>query len=118
MAAGCGAPGPPRYDNAKSAACLRADNVRVTPPPRSDFVASTAINGAFRVHLPHNAVTVSFSTSEKTAGGLLNAYNTFHPKKISWWLPSVLYQTGNAVFLWNKQPGADERDTVDRCLKK
>lgn len=115
LAAACGKPSPKVYSAAHSRACFRAQHVRVGPPPASDFVATTALGGAFRVHLHRNFVTISFGDTVANAESLDHEYRTVRARNVG--IEDVLRTQGNAVMLWHEHPGDDDLSLVQGCLK-
>jgi hypothetical protein len=115
LAAACGPPGPKVYSSAHTRACLAKLGYKLTPPPTSDFVASTALGGAFHVKLAHNAVTVAFGDTIKNAESLDGVYRSVHAKNVG--IDDVLHDMGNAVMLWHAHPSDDDLGVVQGCLK-
>lgn len=115
LASACGKPSPKVYSSAKSRACFRAQHVRIGPPPASDFVASTALGGSFRVHLNRNFVTVSFGDTVDNASSLDHEYRTVHARNVG--IDDVLRTQGNAVMLWHAHPSDGDLALVQGCLK-
>jgi hypothetical protein len=115
LAAACGPPGPKVYSPAKTRACLTQGGHKLKPPPASDFVASTALGGAFRLKLAHNFVTVSFGDTIKNANALVAVYRSVHTKNVG--IDDVLRQMGSAVMLWHAHPSDGDLGIVEGCLK-
>jgi hypothetical protein len=115
LVAACGPPGPKVYNEAKSRACVVAAHAKVVSPPASDFVATTALGGSFRVKLPHNAVTVSFGDTVKNAASLDQVYRNVHSSNVG--IDDVLRTQGNAVMLWQSHPSDNDLALVQNCLK-
>lgn len=115
LAAACGPPGPKVYNEAKSRACIVGQHLRVGPPPASDFVATTALGGSYRVTLRHNAVTVSFGSSVSNGDSLAAVYHNVHASNVG--INDVLRQQGNAVMLWQSHPSDADLALVQDCLK-
>lgn len=115
LAAACGKPSPKVYSEVRSRACFRAQEVKVEPPPASDFVASTALGGAFRVRLHENFVTISFGDTLANAQSLDHVYRTVHAKNVG--IDDVLRMQGNAVMLWHAHPSDGDLAIVQGCLK-
>lgn len=115
LAAACGAPGPKTYDVAKSRACLIGQEVHVTAAPVTDFIASTALGGAFRARLRGNSVTVSFGSNPANGQSLDDAYRSAHAKNVG--IDDVLRLQGNAVMLWRQHPTDPQLALVTGCLK-
>lgn len=115
LAVACGPPGPKTYDEAKSRACLIGQQVRVGPAPASDFIASTALGGAFRASWRGNSVTVSFGSNPTNAQGLDDAYRNAHTLNVG--IDDVLRMQGNAVMLWHQHPTDAEIASITGCLK-
>jgi hypothetical protein len=112
VAAGCG--GTKTYDAGKTRACL-SEQEGVTVTDKVDFVASTALGGAFTVKLPGNQATLAFAEDRKEAGRIVRAYQRFRGKNIG--LTDVLRPQNNAVILWEKHPSDAALETIQDCLK-
>jgi hypothetical protein len=115
LATACGPPGPKVYSESKSRACMVATRAKVTRPPATDFVATTALGGSFRATLRHNAVTVSFGDTVANADDLDGVYRTVHAHNVG--IDDVLRQQGNAVMLWQQHPRDADLALVQGCLK-
>lgn len=115
LAAACGPPGPKTYSEAKVRACLVGEHLHVGPPPKSDFIASTALGGAFHVRFRDNSVTVSFGSNPKNASGLDAGYRSVRAKNVG--IDDVLRTQGNAVMLWHAHPSDGELGEIQNCLK-
>ena len=115
LLAACGPPGPKTYSEAKSRACFVAGDLKVTAPPTTDFVASTALGGSFRVQLHGNFVTVSFGKDSANAQNLDDVYRSVHAKNVG--IDDVLRMDGNAVMLWHAHPSDNQLGVVSGCLK-
>jgi hypothetical protein len=117
LAAACGPPGPKRYSEPKSRACMVTSHLHVVPLPATDFVANTALGGAFRVKLPHNAVTVSFGDTVDNGTQLADAYRNVAAKNVRAGIDDVLRTNGNAVMLWHAHPSDADLSLIQGCLK-
>ena len=115
LAAACGPPGPKTYNEAKSRTCIVGEHLHVGAPPASDFVASTALGGAFRVHFRDTAVTVAFGSNPANAQSLDQAYRNVHAHNVG--IDDVLRLQGNAVMLWQSHPSDGEVALITDCLK-
>jgi hypothetical protein len=115
LATACGRPGAKTYDATKSRACVAGKQLHVGSPPASDFIASTALGGAFRVKLGGNAVTVSFGSNPTNAQSLDDAYRNVHARNVG--IDDVLRMQGNAVMLWQRHPTDDQLAQITDCLK-
>jgi hypothetical protein len=115
LAAACGPPGPKTYNEAKSRACVVGEHLRVGPPPASDFIASTALGGAFRVTFRDNNVTVSFGSNPQNAAGLDAGYRAVRAKNVG--IDDVLRTQGSVVMLWHAHPSDGELGQIQDCLK-
>lgn len=112
----CGRPGLKTYSEVKSRACVVDAHLRVGHPPASDFIASTALGGAFRVTFKDkNAVTVSFGSDPKNAEGLDAGYRAVHGKNVG--IDDVLRTQGSAVMLWHMHPSDADLNQIQSCLK-
>ena len=109
--AGCG--GTKTYKEAKTRACL-AQQAGVHIGRKVDFVASTALGGAFAVRLSSNQVTISFGLDQPEADRLAGAYRQFRGKNIG--IEDVLRPERNAVLLWKAHPSDEDLSLVTRCL--
>ncbi|HEX5449810.1 MAG TPA: hypothetical protein VFW85_07105 [Gaiellaceae bacterium] len=110
----CGPPGPKTYNEAKSRACF-AGSHPVVAPPATDFVASTALGGSFRVRLDKNFVTISFGKDIANAQNLDDVYRSVRAKNVG--IDDVLRMDGNAVMLWHAHPSDAQLGIVSDCLK-
>ncbi len=111
-AAGCGSPS--SYDVDKSRACFaKQPGVRVSS--KVDFVASTALGGAFSVRLLGNEVTLAFTNDRAEEERIVHAYQKFRGKNIG--LLDVLRPVRNVVALWAKHPSDTALQTIHDCLK-
>jgi hypothetical protein len=109
---GCG--GTTTYQADKTRACL-AQQPGLKLRNKVDFVASTALGGAFNVKLPGNQVTLAFGEDRKEAERIVRAYQRFRGKNIG--LPDVLRPTHNVVALWEAHPSDTALQTIQDCLK-
>ena len=112
LAAGCG--GTKRYDAEKTRSCL-AEQQGIKIRNKVDFVASTALGGAFNVKLPGNQVTLAFAEDRDEAARIVRAYQRFRGKNIG--LTDVLRPKNNVVILWEAHPSAAAEQTIQECLK-
>jgi hypothetical protein len=112
LAAGCG--GTKKYDADKTRACL-ADKPGIAIRSKVDFVASTALGGAFNVKLPGNQVTLAFAEDRNEAERIVRAYQRFRGKNIG--LTDVLRPKNNVVILWVAHPSEAAEQTIQDCLK-
>ena len=115
LASACGPPGPKTYKESKVRDCVIAEHLRVGAAPASDFIASTALGGSFRVRLDGNAVTMSFGSDPKNADGLDAGYRSVHAKNVG--IDDVLREQGNAVMLWQSHPSDGQLALIQGCLK-
>lgn len=114
--AGCGgSKGPALYTKAASDSCFVQAPLNATLSPKVDFVASTASNGAVRVHLTDNDVTVLFAQDANEANNLAAAYRRFHAKNVG--INDILRVQNNAVMLWRLHPSDADRVPLENCLK-
>ncbi len=112
LAAGCG--GSKTYHADKTRECL-ADQPGIKVRNKVDFVASTALGGAFNVKLPGNQVTLSFAEDRSEAERIVRAYQRFRGKNIG--LTDVLRPRNNVVILWEAHPSPAAEETIQECLK-
>jgi hypothetical protein len=115
LAAGCGKPSPKVYSEVRTRACFHAKRLRITPPPAADFVATTALGGAFKLTLPHNFVTISFGDTVQNAESLDQVYRNVRGRNVG--INDVLRTQGNAVMLWHAHPADEDLSLVQGCLK-
>ena len=112
VVAGCG--GTKSYDAEKTRSCL-ADQPGVKLTNKVDFVASTALGGAFNAKLLGNQVTLAFAEDRKEAERIVRAYQRFRGKNIG--LTDVLRPSHNVVALWEAHPSDTALQTIEDCLK-
>jgi len=112
LPAGCG--GTKKYDAEKTRSCL-ADQQGIKVQNKVDFVASTALGGAFTAKLPGNQVTLAFAEDRDEAERIVRAYQRFRGKNIG--LTDVLRPKSNVVILWKAHPSAAAEQTIQECLK-
>jgi hypothetical protein len=111
LLAGCGES---TYSYRATRACL-AKRQRVRLSDQVDFVASTALGGAFRARFRRNEVTISFSPSPERANAIANAYRRFHGRNIG--IADVLQVRRNAVLLWALHASKQNLAAVQGCLQ-
>lgn len=112
VVAGCG--GTKSYDAEKTRSCL-ADQPGVKLSNKVDFVASTALGGAFNAKLLGNQVTLVFAEDRTEAERIVRAYQRFRGKNIG--LTDVLRPSHNVVALWEAHPSDVALQTIEDCLK-
>ena len=112
VVAGCG--GAKSYDAEKTRSCL-ADQPGVKLSNKVDFVASTALGGAFNAKLLENQVTLAFAQDREEAERIVRAYQRFRGKNIG--LTDVLRPSHNVVALWEAHPSDTALQTIEDCLK-
>jgi hypothetical protein len=118
VVAGCGSGSTTSepYTRAATKQCIQTKlKINSFPSVGSDFVASTASNGALRVRLPDNAVTLLFGQSPEEASNLADAYRRFRARNVG--IEDVLRTQNNVVLLWQLHPSADEEQRIEDCLK-
>jgi hypothetical protein len=116
--AGCGggSSSSSAYTRPASKQCIETTlGIHSFPAVGDDFVASTASNGAMRVRLSDNAVTILFGASEAEASNLADAYRRFHAQNVG--VEDVLRTQSNAVLLWQLHPSAADENSIHDCLK-
>jgi hypothetical protein len=111
--AGCG--GQTTYSLDPTKTCLSERGVRIGGP--LDFVANTAMGGAFRANLGDNWVTVAFGDNLKSGVDIENAYTRFALPNVRPGLPDVLRRYNNAVTLWHIHPSDSDLSLVVGCLR-
>jgi len=114
VAAACGGGGPKTYTAAKTRECLAGRGATVGGP--LDFVASTALGGAFVVHVHGNWVTVAFGKGQADAERIQQAYDKFALPNVKAGLPDVLRRYSNAIMLWHAHPSSSQLSEVADCL--
>lgn len=117
-AAGCGGGSSTSslYTLAATKQCMQTTlGIHNFPPVGDDFVASTASNGAFRVGLSDDAVTILFGQSTDEANNLADAYRRFHAKNVG--VEDILRTDNNAVMLWQLHPSDQDENAIHDCLK-
>jgi hypothetical protein len=118
VVAGCGggSPSATAYNRAATKQCFETVlGIHSFPSVADDFVASTASNGALRVRLADNEVTVLFGGSPEEANNLADAYRRFRSKNVG--IEDVLRTKDNAVLLWQLHPSDADATSVESCLK-
>ena len=110
---GCG--GKTTYTADHTKTCLVQRGVRIGGP--LDFVAGTAMGGAFRANLGDNWVTVAFGDNLKSGVDIENAYTRFALPNVRGGLPDVLRRYNNAVTLWHAHPNDSDLSLVVGCLR-
>jgi len=111
--AGCGGSSSHLYSLAKTTVCLKKQPVRLGGP--LDFVASTAIGGAVKIHTSDNFLTLVFGSSVADAGNIADAYRRFAAKNVG--VNDVLHQDENSVMLWHNHWSQADLDMIGGCLK-
>ena len=110
---GCG--GKTTYSIDRTKNCLTQRGVRIGGP--LDFVAGTAMGGAFRANLGDNWVTVAFGDTLKSGVDIENAYTRFALPNIRAGLPDVLRRYNNVVTLWHMHPSDSDLALIVGCLR-
>jgi hypothetical protein len=116
--AGCGggSSSSTTYTRVASKQCIETTlGIHSFPAVSDDFVASTASNGAMRVRLSDNAVTILFGAGGNEANNLADAYRRFHAKNVG--VEDILRTQSNAVLLWQLHPSAADENSIHDCLK-
>jgi hypothetical protein len=104
------------YTRAATKLCIEDTlGVHRFPSVSDDFVASTASNGALRIRLADNSVTVLFGESPSEASNLADAYRRFRAKNVG--IEDVLRVKNNVVLLWQLHPSATDETNIENCLK-
>jgi hypothetical protein len=115
IAAGCGS-SRKTYTAAATRTCLTKKGATIGG--QLDFVASTALGGAFIVHLSDdNFATVAFGSGDADAIQLQLAYERFAFPNVKQNLSDVLKRYNNAITLWHKHPASNDLTLVVNCLK-
>jgi len=111
--AGCGGSTSYKLDRTKT--CLTQRGVSIGGP--LDFVAGTAIGGAFRADLGDNWVVVAFGDTLKSGVDIENAYTRFARSNVKQGLTDVLRRYKNAVTLWHMHPSDSDLSLIVGCLR-
>jgi hypothetical protein len=114
VATGCGG-SQKTYTASATRTCLTKAGTTVGGP--LDFVASTALGGAFVAHLSDNFVTVAFGKQDADGVQLQLAYERFAFPNVKQNISDVLKRYNNAVTLWHKHPEPADLALVANCLK-
>ncbi len=118
LAAGCGggSKSASLYTLAATKQCMETTlKLHNFPALGDDFVASTASNGALRVRMGDNAVTILFGQSADEASNLADAYRRFHAKNVG--IEDILRTDNNVVMLWQLHPLPGDENNIHDCLK-
>jgi hypothetical protein len=113
LLAGCGGSSSHLYSLAKTTACLKTQPVRLGG--QLDFVASTAIGGAVKIHTSDNFLTLVFGSTVADGNNIAAAYRRFAAKNVG--VDDVLHQDENAVMLWHDHWSQADLDLIGGCLK-
>jgi hypothetical protein len=114
VVAGCGGKSTYSADHTKN--CLTQRGVKIGGP--LDFVANTAMGGAFRANLgDDNWVTVAFGDTLASGVDIENAYTRFALPNVRSGLSDVLRRYNNAVTLWHMHPSDSDLSLVVGCLR-
>jgi len=119
VAAGCGS-SRKTYTATATRACLTKDGATIGGA--LDFVASTALGGAFIAHMPGNPsdgnwATIAFGSGDADAIQLQLAYERFAFPNVKQNIADVLKRYNNAVTLWHTHPANSDLALVVNCLK-
>jgi uncharacterized lipoprotein YajG len=112
--AGCGGSNK-AYSLAPTERCATKPPLSAKLSRKVDFVASTASQGAVRMHLADNDVTVLFSQDAQEAGNLARAYRHFRASNVG--VEDILRVKNNVVMLWRVHPGDTDQQNLVNCLK-
>lgn len=111
---GCGGDESSAYALTATRECLERSNVAVTTR-NLDFVATTALGGAFRARVGDNSVTVVFGETPEDAVRTERAYRRFAPRRLA--IDHVLRRDRNVVLLWAVPPEDADARRVSACLQ-
>jgi hypothetical protein len=114
-AAGCGREEPVVYDEPASRRCLRESGLEPTTKGL-DFVAESALGGAFRTRIGDKKVVVVFGLSDEDAERTELAYRNFAPKGYA--VQDVLRRDRNVVVLWSLPPTVTQHERIHGCLRE
>jgi hypothetical protein len=113
LLSGCGSTS--NYTLGKTKTCLTQRGVGIGGP--LDFVAGTAMGGAFRANLGDNWVTIAFGDTLKSGTDIESAYSRFAGSNVRSGLADVLRRDRNAVMLWHVHPSDSDVSLVVGCLR-
>jgi len=113
LLAGCGGSTTYKLDRTKT--CLTQRGVSIGGP--LDFVAGTAMGGAFRANLGDNWVVVAFGDTLKSGVDIESAYTRFALRNVRRGLSDVLRRYNNAVTLWHMHPSDSDLSLIVGCLR-
>jgi hypothetical protein len=115
LCAGCGG-STKAYSAAATQACLSKAGAAIGG--KLDFVASSAVGGAFIVHLHDgNFATIAFGKTNVDGTELQLAYQQFAFPNVKQTITSVLRRYDNAILLWHETPTGSDLSLIANCLK-
>jgi hypothetical protein len=114
-ATGCGREEPVVYDAAASRQCVRESGLN--PTTRGlDFVAQSALGGAYTTRVGDKKVVVVFGLSDEDAERTELAYRNFAPE--GYGIQDVLRRERNVVMLWSLPPTVTQHERIHGCLRE
>ncbi len=113
--AACGREEPVVYDEAASRQCVSERGLEPTTKGL-DFVAESALGGAFRTKVGDKKVVVVFGLTDEDAERTELAYRNFAPK--GYGIQDVLRRERNVVMLWSLPPTVTQHDRIHGCLRE
>ena len=105
---------PVRYRLEPTRACLQEKQFAIRTRGL-DFVASTALAGAFRAAFDTNEVTVVFGNTATDAERTERAYRNFAPRRLN--LGDLLVRRKNVVLVFAGKPSAEQLESITACLE-
>jgi hypothetical protein len=115
VGAGCGREQPVVFDEPASRQCVRANGLEPTTKGL-DFVAESALGGAFRTKVGDKKVVVVFGLTDEDAERTELAYRNFAPKGYA--VQDVLRRERNVVMLWSLPPTVTQHEKIHGCLRE
>jgi hypothetical protein len=115
VGAGCGREQPVVYDEAATRQCVRERGLEPTTKGL-DFVAESALGGAFRTKVGDKKVVVVFGLTDDDAEQTELAYRNFAPE--GYGIQDVLRRERNVVMLWSLPPTVTQHDRIHGCLRE
>jgi hypothetical protein len=115
VGAACGREEAIVYDEPASRQCLRENGLEPTTKGL-DFVAESALGGAFRTKVGDKKVVVVFGLSDQDAERTELAYRNFAPKGYA--VQDVLRRARNVVVLWSLPPTVTQHERIHGCLRE
>ena len=115
VGAACGREQPVVYDATASRQCVRESGLNPTTKDL-DFVAESALGGAFRTKVGDKKVVVVFGLTDEDAEQTELAYRNFAPE--GYGIQDVLRRDRNVVMLWSLPPTVTQHERIHGCLRE